>query len=583
METRAKTKSREVSATEKKEDHEKMEFLINATLRVKGVNNDAGQTLINDILQTSKAPFLYVQLMKRLKTWIQVLTPMRLGEKKLEWKDIEEKWMIPMDSNKRIYYETIEVLEQMGFIRSEVPMEVIDSFGKEEFQLQAIEGIVYLDKMVQMVDLIDDVQYKKEVQTLNNKVMSNNSSKIKTEHIPYQVNTAKFNGQKIYEFNPDWKTRDDLAWHGSVIDVQTDDNSDKESTSSNEANQNKKVNVFISPEQIPPFKGYLDNPYAAKTWLKKFEYFAENAGWNNKRRCDSIPMFLERRSQEWYDQLDSRVQRNWKSFKAAFKEFYCSGEFDQSRQAAYYQATQFKNESPIEFLIRFNALAKKANIDFKNNRRSAKEHVRNFIGALKDQELVNSLPGYLIRNADELYQILREQKITSMRRKSEIRANVQKKFKPEDEKADSKADNKKRVHFTKEMKSKYRNGNDSSDSNDENDSEYNDSDEYEDASDHEKVFQMEERKYTNNYKKPMENKRCATCNSSTHDSNNCWKSMKCTACGTVGHPMEKCFKVCKSCSKVHDNGVCIYKEISEWVQQNHLDNLPDELKKHLNL
>ena len=294
-------------------------------------------------------------------------------------------------------------------------------------------------------------------------------------------------------------------------------------------------------------------------------------------------MFFEKRATEWFDQLDDDVQRDWRILKREFKKFFFSGDFDQSKQAAYYQAAQYRNESPIEFLIRFNSLAKKAKINFRSDRQLAKEHVRIFISNLKDTELADSLPGYLIRDADELYEVLREQKITSSRRKSETRFNNQKKLRFDNEKTDNKTDDKKRVHFTKESKSKRRNVNDSSSPSESEDSNYDNSDSDIDNDENERVLQIEERKYNNNHKRQAEVKRCTTCNSASHDSSNCWKTIKCTACNAIGHPVERCFKICKVCKKIHEEGGCIFAEMGEWLRNNHYEDLPEMFKHHLNL
>jgi hypothetical protein len=281
-------------------------------------------------------------------------------------------------------------------------------------------------------------------------------------------------------------------------------------------------------------------------------------------------MYFERRAKEWYDQLDDEVKKDWKLLKKSFKEFYLSSEHEKSKPAAYYQASQYKYETAIEFLMRFNTLAKRARIDYKDDKKSAREHVRNFLAALKDQELSSTLPNYRIKSADELYEILREQKLATARRKGEPKNDF--KFKDVDRKK-SEAN---RVRFTalKKNEQKHRSYDPSSDSDNGNSTGSETS--TAECSDDEYVHHI------NGEQHKSKNNRCNNCGSGTHNSNNCWKTVKCEACNLMGHPTDRCFKICKTCSKVHENGDCIYKKLGEWVQNNGIDDLPEQFKQCLN-
>ena len=252
METRAKARLKEISATMKEETKEdipqKTEFEKKVMAKIEEVNSDKGQKIINQVLQTVHAPFLYVQLVKSLNTWVQLLTPMRLGESTIGWKDIQEDWMIPMDNCRVIYNRTINTLHQMGFINSDVPEAVIESMNIEELQLQAIISILYLEKMMQQIDLVDDHQFKKESKTINEDIMLNNSPRVKVEHIPYRINTTKSVSQKIHKVNLGSETKNNSKWHKDVIDVESENESDDDSTGSNDKKRGKKLNVLIAPE-----------------------------------------------------------------------------------------------------------------------------------------------------------------------------------------------------------------------------------------------------------------------------------------------------------------------------------------------
>ncbi len=94
--------------------------------------------------------------------------------------------------------------------------------------------------------------------------------------------------------------------------------------------------TYVPVEAIPPFsRGFASD---AESWLKKFLYVANQAGWDNKMRCETFEFKMEGHASYWHTALPSDVQKTWNKLVNAFKNNYSVGL--QSPQERYWSASR---------------------------------------------------------------------------------------------------------------------------------------------------------------------------------------------------------------------------------------------------
>ncbi len=159
------------------------------------------------------------------------------------------------------------------------------------------------------------------------------------------------------------------------------DDWDEDDTSEDETNIRRGSSHFVPASAISKFSGKMAE---AEEWLNNFVYIANQAGWTNKLRCETFRFRLEGAALWWYKSLTTKTQKNWTELQDEFKRAYEIGV--RSPQARYWNASRKDQETPLQFLVRLNALAKMAKIN-KTTGSSAADHVQQFLTKVKDNAL----------------------------------------------------------------------------------------------------------------------------------------------------------------------------------------------------
>ena len=171
---------------------------------------------------------------------------------------------------------------------------------------------------------------------------------------------------------------------------------------SREEDDRRQPRTYVPVEAIPTFT--RGSGPTAEAWLKKYLYVANQAGWDNKMRCETFEFKMEGHASYWYTALPSGVQKNWGKLVQAFKNNYSVGL--QSPQERYWSATREDKESVLDYLVRLNALGKRAGIDYHGY--SSAEHVRRYLSTVRDNKLSDRFLPLGITGIKTLEQRLRD-------------------------------------------------------------------------------------------------------------------------------------------------------------------------------
>jgi len=158
------------------------------------------------------------------------------------------------------------------------------------------------------------------------------------------------------------------------------------------------THTYVPIEAIPPFS--RGSPAEAESWLRKFLYVATQARWSDKMMCHTFKFKLEGAASYWYTALPSAAKKRWKRLEAAFKENYSVGW--QSPQEKYWNASREDKESALEYLLRLNALAEMAGIDYRYH--NAADHIRRYLTTVRDHRVSDRLLALGITDAKILAQ-----------------------------------------------------------------------------------------------------------------------------------------------------------------------------------
>ncbi|KAF0734799.1 hypothetical protein Ae201684_008646 [Aphanomyces euteiches] len=142
--------------------------------------------------------------------------------------------------------------------------------------------------------------------------------------------------------------------------------------------------VQILPvESLPTFKGDSEGRDAAGAWLQRLEETAVSCGWTDVETKRRFRLHVARPVQDWFAQLDPRYKVKWNTIRSRFVK-----EFVQSpipNEEIYYTMKQRPGESNKAYLFRFNAAARKINLDYVGNRRNLRLHIKRYARALVDK------------------------------------------------------------------------------------------------------------------------------------------------------------------------------------------------------
>jgi hypothetical protein len=299
--------------------------------------------------------------------------------------------------------------------------------------------------------------------------------------------------------------------------------------------------TYVPVEAIPTFS--RGSSSTAEAWLKKFLYVANQAGWDNKLRCETFDFKMEGHASYWFTALPSEVQKNWSRLVQAFKDNYSVGL--QSPQERYWSATRDDKESAVEYLVRLNALGKRAGIDYHGL--SAAEHVRRYLITVRDHKLSDRFLHLGITDIKTLEQRLKDLELGQKRimdtstKSADTHARCTQAYR---------AAPVRQVHWS-----------DENPSTDQHYHGYPDDKEYYDHEDtwpsvyaaDDKSRQPSPSNGGQRHRKDDRQDYRARYSQQPYQD---WSQMECKDCGRIGHPTDRCLYRCKACRTIHREGDC---------------------------
>ena len=301
--------------------------------------------------------------------------------------------------------------------------------------------------------------------------------------------------------------------------------------------------TYVPVEAIPTFS--RGSSSTAEAWLKKFLYVANQAGWDNKLRCETFDFKMEGHASYWYTALPSEVQKNWSRLVQAFKDNYSVGL--QSPQERYWSATRDDKESAVEYLVRLNALGKRAGIDYHGF--SAAEHVRRYLSTVRDHKLSDRFFHLGITDIKTLEQRLKDLELGQKRIMSASTKHP-----------DTQARRTQAYRAAPARQVHWYDENSSTDQHyhgypDDYDREY-----YDHEDTWPSVYAAEDKPRqpspSNGGQRRREDDRPGYRPRYPQQPYQDWSQMECKDCGRVGHPTDRCLYRCKVCRIIHREGDC---------------------------
>lgn len=302
---------------------------------------------------------------------------------------------------------------------------------------------------------------------------------------------------------------------------------------------------FVPANAIAKFSGKIGE---AEEWLNNFVYIANQAGWTNKLWCSTFRFRMEGSALWWYKSLSSSVQKKWSLLHKAFRDAYEIG--STSPAARYWNASRKENETPLQFLVRLNALAKMAKID-RLSGDSASEHVQQFLTQVRDNSLREKFVMMGTKSITEVEARLRDMERGDKNAKRFSNKPGDDKRRPDQNgrKANygraAPAYNRREVRWADEDRYEY----------DEEDYDY-----YEDEEEYHTAYSASEEpshppRYDNQRRDTPSYYRRREGGYPPRQFED-WSQMVCRECKRQGHPTDRCLFKCKTCHKVHENEVC---------------------------
>ncbi len=305
--------------------------------------------------------------------------------------------------------------------------------------------------------------------------------------------------------------------------------------------------TYVPIEAIPPF--YRGSATEAETWLKKFLYVANQAGWDNKMRCETFEFKMEGHASYWYIALPADVQKTWNKLVSAFKNNYSVGL--QSPQEKYWSANREDKESALEYLVRLNALGKKAGIDYHG--RSSVEHVRRYLSTVRDHKLSDRFLALGIADIKTLEQRLRDLELGQRR----IQHSTTKPM-----------DNNRRTQAFRAAPVREVHWYDNDMPADHYYDRYHEEQEYYDYEDtRPRVYAADERPRQPSPNGGGQRRREEGYQGYRSRQFQDWSNIECKDCGRIGHPTERCLFRCKACQVVHGEGDCPLKDLARRLKE----------------
>ncbi len=306
--------------------------------------------------------------------------------------------------------------------------------------------------------------------------------------------------------------------------------------------------TYVPVEAIPPFS--RGSAAEAEAWLKKFLYVANQAGWDNKMRCETFEFKMEGHASYWHTALSSDVQKVWSKLVHAFKNNYSVGL--QSPQEKYWSASREDKESALDYLVRLNALGKRAGIDYHGY--SSAEHVRRYLSTVRDHKVSDRFLALGIVDIKTLEQRLRDLELGQKRLQSATSKPVDHNLRRSQA---YRAAPVRSVHWYDDEvpQDPYY------------DRYYEEREYYDYEENRPRVYAAEDRSrhpsMTGSSQRRREDDHYGHRSRYFQD----WSNIECKDCGRMGHPTERCLFRCKACRVVHQEGECPLRELARRLKE----------------
>ena len=322
----------------------------------------------------------------------------------------------------------------------------------------------------------------------------------------------------------------------------------------------KKYEVFkpyVSCKEIDPFYGRFNSIKKNKEWLEDFKGVALSALWDDQDKVKQIRRRLKGSARSWFNQLEKTVSRSWRKLEAQFRLDFCKDTTTKTQR--YYNIKREGKTTALEYLWDLNAAAAKAKIDYRKDKKAARNHVKQFINSVQDPDLIKILVPMRHASISEVKECISDavENKTYIPRRVKVeesttrrQLNLCRGMKTEDSEADEASSTDENSYCCEQFKAK--------------------------------VNLLKKKQFSQGMN---EYPPCSICGNTRHLVANCWKNLKCEICEKTGHPTDRCFSACKVCGKKHDKGdLCPAKGIYEALVKMKADNknIPEEVASYLN-
>ena len=303
------------------------------------------------------------------------------------------------------------------------------------------------------------------------------------------------------------------------------------------------VTTVLQNVNIKDFDGNSNDNEKAKDWLRKFDYTAHMANWDNTQRIESFKVHLIGSAKHWFNRQKPSIQSNWTSIHELFKTKFCSN--DITMRSKYFEMRNQPNELISDYFNRLSVAAIQAEIYFEDNEKDKLEHMRQFYNTIYDRELAKGLSMRACTTIDEL-----EFVISTIEQTARL-----------DKLAQNHENKKKKAQFSNSNSHESANGNNKQRNSDQSRAQ---------------VFSTNANVHDNarskNYANQDKNSKCTHCNRVGHTKETCFKLMECVYCKRTGHPLQYCSERAKDLVSLAEQLV---------NDPNEKSKMPDKMKKFL--
>ncbi|KAG9302479.1 hypothetical protein G9A89_006443 [Geosiphon pyriformis] len=156
----------------------------------------------------------------------------------------------------------------------------------------------------------------------------------------------------------------------------------------NSDNKENEMTTYIA--KIPKFNGE-DIETSSQEWLDQVTKAEDANGWNAARMLRTIPYFLKKTAEEWFENLAAPFN-DWNAFKTAFLEQFTDNNTSITLHNCFRNIKQEPSESIMTYIGKFNKLLRRICQLETNDYYSDAQILDQFIAGLKDKLIKKICP-----------------------------------------------------------------------------------------------------------------------------------------------------------------------------------------------